>query len=334
LVIVITQRRLQHALTVAEHGHFGRAATELHISQPALTRSIQALEAELGVRLFDRTKGRVMPTAFGEIVIRRGKALLSDHHDLLQEIKNLAGQRTEVLHIALGPHPGAISGFAAVGRLNARHPQIAVSSHVHNSWRDLIRDIVDGAAHVGIMELSRAVEDTRLHAERIGEHVGRFFCRPRHPILRRGSVSLADLFEFPWVSTRIPPRIAAAFPKALGRAGHYDRTGGDFMPAIEIDSLTQFVEMVAGTDALALVPLVIAENALAERRIVIVPVGDIEPKTQYAFIYLKDRPPNSAVVAYMREVRAVEAAVAKREKSLERKYPSVASDTREPAVPT
>ena len=62
---MITQRRLQHLLALVEHAHFGRAASALDISQPALTKSIQALESELGVTLIDRKHGAVGPTAFG-----------------------------------------------------------------------------------------------------------------------------------------------------------------------------------------------------------------------------------------------------------------------------
>ena len=321
LVIVITQRRLQHALSVAEHAHFGRAAAALHISQPALTRSIQALEAELGVELFDRIRGRVVLTAYGEIVVRRGRALLRDHEDLRHEILLLAGRESGALNIALGPHPGAISGFAAVGRLSAMYPKITVSAQMHTRWREVTQSVVEGKVHLAILDQSRAQEDVRVQTELVGEHAGRFFCRPGHPILRRRSITLADLMNFPWVSSRLPPRVTALFPAALGRAGQIDPLQGDFVPAIEIDSLTQFADVIAGTNALALVPLIIADLALAERRISVVPVIGFEPKTRYAFAMSKDRPPSSLVNAYMQEVRAIEAQTMKREKVLLREYP-------------
>ena len=93
------------------------------------------------------------------------------------------------------------------------------------------------------------------------------------------------------------------------------------MPAIEIDSLTQFADVITGTNALALVPLIIADLALAERRITVVPVIGFEPKTRYAFAMSKDRSPSSLVNAYMQEVRAIEAQTMKREKVLLREYP-------------
>ena len=67
--MVITETRLTHLLSVVRHGHFGLAAASLGISQPALSKSIQGLEAALGVKLLDRQRDRVVPTSFGELVM-------------------------------------------------------------------------------------------------------------------------------------------------------------------------------------------------------------------------------------------------------------------------
>lgn len=71
-------RRLGHFLAVAEEGHFGRAAARLGLSQPPLTAQIQALEAELGVRLLERTRKGTRPTRAGEALLPMLRRLAED----------------------------------------------------------------------------------------------------------------------------------------------------------------------------------------------------------------------------------------------------------------
>ena len=69
-------RRLNHVVALADTLHFARAAEAAHLSQPAFSRSIQAIESELGIRLFDRDVGDVRATPAGEFVIERARKLL------------------------------------------------------------------------------------------------------------------------------------------------------------------------------------------------------------------------------------------------------------------
>ena len=71
-------RRMGHFLAVAEEGHFGRAAARLGVSQPPLTAQIQALEAELGVRLLERTRKGARPTREGEALLPIPRRLAED----------------------------------------------------------------------------------------------------------------------------------------------------------------------------------------------------------------------------------------------------------------
>lgn len=316
---MITQRRLRHLLSLVEYAHFGRAAAALNISQPALTKSIQALEAELGVMLLDRKRGAVVLTAFGELVVQRSRALLNAEEDLLREITLLAGLEIGSLRVALGPYPSVISGYPAMARLLARRPKITVAAHV-SGWREVAHQVVAREVDLGLAELSGVQDDEQFATELVGRHQGRIFCRPGHPILAAGRVGLPALLEFPWIASQLPARIAAGLPRSSGRAGKIDALTGDFMPAIKIDVPMQIADLLAGSDALALTSLALMERDLDAGKVAVVPTSKAAFQAGYGFIYLKDRSLTPATRAYMDEVRAVEAAIVEREAALASRY--------------
>lgn len=316
---MITRRRLRHLLTLVRYAHFGRAAAALNISQPALTKSIQALEAELGVTLLDRKRGAVTLTAFGELVVRHGKALLSAEDDMLREIKLLAGLEIGSLRVALGLYPSVISGYPALARLLAQRPKISIAVHVAG-WRDVVRQLTAREVDLGLAELSGLQADDQFETSLVGQHRGRFFCRPGHSVLKRGPAELEGLLEFPWIASRLPSRVAANLPQPVGRAGRIDALNGDFVPAIEIDVPLQLGDLLASSDALALASLALMEKDLEAGTVVLVPTTGIEFRAAYGFIYLKDRSLTPAALAYMQEVLAVEADIVKREEALARRF--------------
>src|ERR1700728_282095 len=69
-------RLVRYFTVVAEHRHFGRAAAELRVAQPSLSRQIRHLEQQLGARLLDRTPQGTRLTAAGEVFLPKARALL------------------------------------------------------------------------------------------------------------------------------------------------------------------------------------------------------------------------------------------------------------------
>jgi len=313
----MTPHRLRQFLALIEHAHFGRAAKWLGVSQPALSKSIQLLEAELGVTLFDRRTDGVVLTAFGQLLREKSQRLLMAEEDLRRDIGLLAGGDIGALRVALGPYPSVTSGYAAIARLHARHPQIKVTAHVAG-WRDVANQVAAGVVDLGIAEISTLQGQAAFTCELLGEHQGRLFCRPGHPLLsQKRSLTLAQTLDYPWVASRIPLRLAAhLLPATPGRAGTYDALTGDFVPAIEIDVPMQIVRFVENSDALAVGNLSNFEQEIRAGEIVALPLHDLALRTRYGFIYLKERSLPPAVEAYMREVRAVEEKVLQRESLL------------------
>lgn len=313
----MTLTRLRQFLALIEHAHFGRAAKALGVSQPALSKSIQLLERELGVTLFDRRSDGVALTAFGQLLREKSQRLLIAEQDLRRDIALLADGAIGALKVAFGPYPSIISGYAAIARLHARHPHIKVTAHVAG-WREVAQQVASGAVDLGIAEISTLQGREELTCELLGEHEGRLFCRPDHPLLvQQQPLTLAQTLDFPWVASRIPLRLAThLLPATLGCAGAYDALTGDFVPAIEIDVPMQIVTFVEHSNALALGNLSTFEREITAGEIVPLPVQDLALRTRYGFIYLKERSLPPAVEVFMHEVKAVEADVRQRESLL------------------
>jgi DNA-binding transcriptional LysR family regulator len=316
---VTTPLQLRHAASLAQHGSFRRAAATLRISQPALTKSIQTLESKLGVKLFERRRDGVIPTEFGKLALKHAQDMLLGESEFLRQINLLAGLETGSVSVALGPLPNAMSSYPAAGSLLSKHPNLRITLQ-SIAWREVTQAVVDKKVDLGIAELSGAVLDDSLQTELVGQHRAHFCCRAGHPILRERAITMKQLLNYPWATTRLPPRQAAALPRDTVRAGSVDSLSGDFIPAVDVGAPSNLGRLVERTDVLVLCTLSLVEPDLRSGGVVIVPTTGLDLRASYGFIYLKSRPVSPATQAFMAEIRAHERSLAVHERELEAKF--------------
>jgi DNA-binding transcriptional LysR family regulator len=129
-------RLVRYFVAVAEHRHFGRAATALRVAQPSLSRQIRRLEQQIGACLFDRTPQSTRLTKAGEAFLPRAKALLR----LATQAMAQARDATQPSRVAIGYTTSMII-TPAVGALRREHPDADVQT-VHLDWnpRDALLD--------------------------------------------------------------------------------------------------------------------------------------------------------------------------------------------------
>ena len=123
---MIQTKLIGYAVALARHGNFAKAADSLGLSQPSLSRNIAALEAQVGVKLFDRGPKGVVPNAFGHVLLQRGETLIETEESLLRELQLLGGLEHGRLVIGAGPYPADISVGTTVARLVAAHPRLKI----------------------------------------------------------------------------------------------------------------------------------------------------------------------------------------------------------------
>ncbi|MCZ8147381.1 MAG: LysR family transcriptional regulator [Roseomonas sp.] len=147
-------RRLGHFLAVAEEGHFGRAAARLGISQPPLTAQIQALEAELGVQLLERTGKGARPTREGEALIPLARRLAQDAGELESLARELRAGRHAPVSIACVT--SALFDYLPplVRALQAARPEAAVSVRELDTT-DAVEALRRGEVDLALLRLER-----------------------------------------------------------------------------------------------------------------------------------------------------------------------------------
>lgn len=95
--------RLRHAVIIAEHGTFGSAAHALHMSQSALTRSIQSLESEFGVKLFERGRSGAKLTAEGARFIAQAEQIVRHAASVESDLRDISAGRDAAVNVGMGP---------------------------------------------------------------------------------------------------------------------------------------------------------------------------------------------------------------------------------------
>lgn len=171
---------------VARMGTVSAAADELHISQPALSRSIQRLEAELGCALFDRAGRRVVLNEAGRSALEWARQLLRDER-LMREGVAAVARRARALHVAsVAPAPV----WRLTGLLVERFPQETLTSELV-SEETVLRGVADGTFDFGIV-LGQLHRPGLMACELMRENLS-VTLPPNHPLAARGKATFADL---------------------------------------------------------------------------------------------------------------------------------------------
>jgi DNA-binding transcriptional LysR family regulator len=143
-------RHLRAFAMVVDVGGFARAATRLHLSQPALSRQIHALEVELGVPLFDRIGRRAQLTSQGEDLLRRSRRLLAEAESLGERARELKSGETGILRIAATPQ--VIENLLAPFLVDYRHRHPGVEVHlVEGGGARLDGRLEQGEVHLSVI---------------------------------------------------------------------------------------------------------------------------------------------------------------------------------------
>lgn len=249
-------RQLRHFVALAEHGHFARAAEAVHLSQPALSRSIQALEASLACNLVDRHSRGISLTVHGRLVLEHARRLLAGSRALSNAVSQLANLQAGELRLGCGPYPAARLLPQALGRLAQHYPGVRVQVQMAN-WKELRDSLLDDGIELFIADSRELQDDPQLCVKPLQRHPGVMFCRPGHPLLQYPRLSLDDLLAYPLAGTQLPQAVEQTLRNLSGREQPL---------GIQCDNFMLLKTLVADSDVLSMAPWdVVAEDIQAGR---------------------------------------------------------------------
>lgn len=248
-------RQLQHLIALAEEGRFARAADRVHLSHAAFSRSIQALERQLGMRLFDRDPKGSHLTAAGEAVLVRARQLMFENHCFQRDLALLRDGELGELNFGAGPIPAATQVPPLLAGLRKVAPGAVV--RVRSGNMTSLLDLLHAEAIDFFLAEPRLMQaDSRLQTQALGRIHGGLYCRSGHPLARKADTSPSAIQPYGIGMVSATPALYAYVAGALG-----------FAPAqplpvvLECDDLHTLLDLVRDSDLLAVLPHQLASSA-------------------------------------------------------------------------
>jgi len=294
-------RQLRLVDVVARAGTLGRAAAELHMTQPAATKILQDLEALLGVPLFERTPRAMVPTEIGGHVVTYARRVLSDGERFAEGLISL--KRGGFGALALGAIMATASDLLprAIAELKRQRPLMTVRLLAATS------DVLAAALRRGEIELFLGrIPDPAERAifafDPLGGEELWVFAAASHPVARRDAIDLAEMGGLAWVlqpsSSPMRRRIDTAFADA-GLAIPDNR--------VETTSIYATLNLVLRAGMVSMLPSTIIAHEVARGDFVRLPLRIAVEVGDFGIVTPRDGPLSGSAEAFIAVVRMLAA---------------------------
>jgi DNA-binding transcriptional LysR family regulator len=231
--------QLIYFLEVAKQKSFTGAAKTLHVSQPAISKTIQMLEDELGVVLFDRTSRHVQLTDYGAIVQIQVQKLVQTFHDIHTELNEVTHLEKGVIRIGIPPMVGEMFFPRIIGLFHQQYPNIKIKLFEAGSTK-VEEGVEDGSLDVGVALLP--IKANTFESYEFAKNPIRLIVDPGHRLAGRELVKFADLKDESFILYRQDFGLYPMIVNACNLAGFEpdiicETSQWDFMARIVADGL-------------------------------------------------------------------------------------------------
>ena len=188
---------LRAFIEIADTGSFTRAAENLHLSQPAISKRVKTLEQEVGQALFDRLGRRILLTQAGQALLPYGRQVLATIEDGRRALSSLSNRVAGRLSIGTSHHIGLHRLPPALKQFVSAYPDVDLDLHFMDS-EDACEAVVAGKLELGIVTLPLS-ELPQLETHLVWQDPLSVVVAPDHPLQQRARPSLEQLAQYPAV---------------------------------------------------------------------------------------------------------------------------------------
>jgi DNA-binding transcriptional LysR family regulator len=257
-------RHLEHWLALADTGSFSRAAEKLHITQSALSRSIQALEEDLGGPLVDRVGKKNELTPLGRSVLERARRIVQEAQELKQGAALLQQGGLGSLRVGLGSGPGAMLMTPWLRYMAENHPTVHVAVS-RGSTELQLTQLRERDLDALVVDVRRVEAAPDLKMSHVVEMRAGFVCRQGHPLLglHPDGVPFDALLSYPIASIPLSQEVARLLVDHYGPKANPAQ-----MTTLQCDDIASLLDVVGQTDAIYLGIVGAAREGIVRGRLV------------------------------------------------------------------
>jgi DNA-binding transcriptional LysR family regulator len=292
--------RLRHheiLVALSDLGNLRKAAEQLAISQPAVTKALQEIESQMGATLFERHSKGVSPTAVGEAVVQHARLAISEGRRLQETLDGLQAGHLGRVRVGsiMAPVPQMLA--RAIGTVKGLHPQMDISVLVDTSDM-LMGHLEKGTLDVVIGRLTERVERGSFTFELLGDESLSVVAGFQHPLAKARQTTLKALMGYGWV---LQPRGSPM--RELLELAFVESGLSSPESIVETSAVLVTTTLVQNTDMLAVVPTSVANHYAGKHLLSILPVRLPRKLDPYGLITRRRESLSAAANAFIKAIR-------------------------------
>ena len=301
-------KQLRLLVAIADHSSILHAAEEIHISQPAATKLLKDLETDFNVRLFDRTNRGVVPTEFGEALVRHGKLILAQLSHAAQELDDLnegLGGR-----VVVGTLLTASAQLlpTVIRNLHVQRPNVSIV--VRDGTNDFLMPLLhSGELDIVVGRLAEYRYREEVTQEILYNEEVVVVCRNGHPLADREMVPFRELAGCDWILPPIQTTLRRQIEKEF-----FDQGLSSPSNPVECVSFLTNRSLLLGTDMIGVFPHHVVHREIERGELAIVNCRLNISESPVGVSYRKEDALSPAATAFLAELRTVSANMEQSEK--------------------